>query len=68
MGKRGATKQRQDRGGRNGGPKTKRTERCPDCEDRGALNDMGLARFHRWFGSRLTIGCDGCGGSGRAAL
>lgn len=38
--------------------------RCEDCDLRNALNEMGSARVDPWTGSRLTFGCEGCGGSG----
>lgn len=42
------------------------TERCPDCEYRGALDNIGKARIVR--GRRLSWGCETCGGKGRIPL
>lgn len=39
-------------------------ELCTDCLDREALGPTGLPRRHKWYGFRLSAGCEGCGGTG----
>ena len=53
---------------RKDGPRPKHTQRCPDCEIRGALKEPGLPRLHPDYGFSLSLGCAGCEGTGRVPL
>lgn len=43
-------------------------ETCRDCGIRNVLTIDGLPRRHRYYGFRLSGGCAGCGGTGRASV
>src|SRR5690349_7298290 len=43
-------------------------ESCRDCGIRNVLTIDGLPRRHRHYGFRLSGGCAGCGGTGRASI
>lgn len=71
----------QRNGGGKPGPKPKHTQRCPDCEDRDALNAVGLPRPHPWYSQplknpsrairgrlHLSLGCETCEGTGRVPV
>lgn len=41
---------------------------CSDCLDRNALNYVGIPRVHKYYGYKLSTGCESCGGTGRSAV
>src|SRR6266496_1531453 len=73
--------ERENRGGKNGGPEVRPTERCPDCELRNALggwqggaHGLPLPRYRQGLGKpsrrlpwagNLSSECENCGGPGR---
>jgi hypothetical protein len=42
------------------------TGRCEDCDLRHALDPVGLPLYSKHYGYKLTHGCAGCSGTGRA--